>query len=296
MNAPRPLRLGLVAPPISGHLNPALAVARELRDRGHDVVAYGLPDARDKVEASGVEFHPVGGAVHPEGTVPAWMYRQGQLTGVAAMRWILGCLQKENLAYMQELPGALGRRPVDALLLDQLSYGAASVAQHHSLPYVTLCNALPVHLDTTVPPFAMTWSPLRAPLESLRSYLATLPLRPLFSRHLRPLNALRRAWSLPPLRPETLGDSPLAILSQQPVGFEFPQRRMPDHFHLTGPWFREDTRKPEPFPYERLDRRPLVYASMGTLQNRIASVFRTIAEACAPLDVQLVLALGTRDA
>jgi MGT family glycosyltransferase len=49
------------------------------------------------------------------------------------------------------------------------------------------------------------------------------------------------------------------------------------------------------FPWEKLDGRPLIYASMGTLQNRLAQVFGTIAEACAGLDAQLVLSFGNRE-
>lgn len=47
-----------------------------------------------------------------------------------------------------------------------------------------------------------------------------------------------------------------------------------------------------PFPWERLDGRPLVYASLGTLQNRVAGTFRIIAEACSGLDAQLVISTG----
>lgn len=46
------------------------------------------------------------------------------------------------------------------------------------------------------------------------------------------------------------------------------------------------------FPWERLDGRPLVYASLGTLQNGVESIFREIVEACSGLGVQLVLSLG----
>jgi MGT family glycosyltransferase len=46
------------------------------------------------------------------------------------------------------------------------------------------------------------------------------------------------------------------------------------------------------FPWERLDGRPLVYASLGTLQNGSESIFRTMAEACAGLHAQLVISLG----
>ena len=47
-----------------------------------------------------------------------------------------------------------------------------------------------------------------------------------------------------------------------------------------------------PFPFEKLDGRPLVYGSIGTLQNTDSKYFQVIAEACSSLDVQLVLSLG----
>jgi len=50
--------------------------------------------------------------------------------------------------------------------------------------------------------------------------------------------------------------------------------------------------RPIPFPWERLDGRPLVYASLGTLQNSREPLFRTFAEACRGLDVQLVISHG----
>ena len=46
------------------------------------------------------------------------------------------------------------------------------------------------------------------------------------------------------------------------------------------------------FPYDRLTEQPLIYASMGTLQNQLLWIFEAIAEACQDLDVQLVIALG----
>jgi MGT family glycosyltransferase len=46
------------------------------------------------------------------------------------------------------------------------------------------------------------------------------------------------------------------------------------------------------FAWERLDGRPLVYASLGTLQNGSEDIFRIIADACAGLDAQLLISLG----
>jgi MGT family glycosyltransferase len=47
-----------------------------------------------------------------------------------------------------------------------------------------------------------------------------------------------------------------------------------------------------PFPFEQLTGQPLIYASMGTIQNRLLEVFQTIASACEGLDAQLVISLG----
>jgi MGT family glycosyltransferase len=63
-------------------------------------------------------------------------------------------------------------------------------------------------------------------------------------------------------------------------------------FHYTGPFVEAGRDRAVDFPWQALDGRPLVYASMGTLQNRRPGVFAAIAAACAPLDAQLVISLG----
>jgi hypothetical protein len=68
-------------------------------------------------------------------------------------------------------------------------------------------------------------------------------------------------------------------------------RKSPENTHHRSD-FQQIPRPEAPFPWEQLDGRPLVYASLGTLQNGLSAVFRIIAEACAPLGVQLVLGLG----
>lgn len=66
---------------------------------------------------------------------------------------------------------------------------------------------------------------------------------------------------------------------------------MPRCFHYTGP-LRGQSLAPVEFPFDRLDERPLIYASLGTIQNKRIEVFDTIAAACASLPIQLVIAHG----
>ena len=86
--------------------------------------------------------------------------------------------------------------------------------------------------------------------------------------------------------------SKLAQLSEQPAEFEFPRANLPLHFHFTGPYHSSIGRENISFPWDKLTGQPLVYASMGTIQNRLLPVFEAIAVACVGLNVQLVISLG----
>jgi MGT family glycosyltransferase len=114
-------------------------------------------------------------------------------------------------------------------------------------------------------------------------------LRPLH----RKINAQRVAWGLPPQAQypnDVFAGHPQ--IAQQPPSFEFPRRTLPANFHFVGPLHSRKSRAKSEFPSDRLDGRPIIYASLGTLQNRLDWIFRVILEACADLDAQLVLSLG----
>jgi MGT family glycosyltransferase len=107
----------------------------------------------------------------------------------------------------------------------------------------------------------------------------------------------RRVWNLPPYQRRDDAYSPVAQLCQLPEAFDFPRERLPAHFHYIGRF--QDPSGTEPisfdatdFPFERLNGRPLIYASLGTLQNQRSEIFACIARSCLPLDVQLVFSLG----
>jgi len=48
------------------------------------------------------------------------------------------------------------------------------------------------------------------------------------------------------------------------------------------------------FPWDRLDGRPILYASLGTTRNVQPEIYRLIAEGCQDLGLQLVISLGGR--
>jgi MGT family glycosyltransferase len=99
----------------------------------------------------------------------------------------------------------------------------------------------------------------------------------------------RRRWKLPAHASSEDSYSQLAQISQQPREFDFPRQLLPSCFHYVGP-LRSPERHKVDFPWERLDGRPLIYSSLGTLQNTKTNLFQSFVEACNGLDVQLVIA------
>jgi zeaxanthin glucosyltransferase len=90
--------------------------------------------------------------------------------------------------------------------------------------------------------------------------------------------------------------SKLAYLSQIPAAFDFPGDHHPPHFHRTGPFQDGAAREPVAFPWERLTDAPLIYASMGTLQNGQVDTFRAILAATERPEYQVVLSVGMNTA
>ena len=108
------------------------------------------------------------------------------------------------------------------------------------------------------------------------------------------INRYRRDWGLPQFSQINDALSPLAQVSQLCAELDFTSPRRPDVFHYIGSLTaNRKASTDQSFPWERLDSRPLVFASLGTVPDAAnVRVLRNILAACAGLNVQLVLALG----
>jgi zeaxanthin glucosyltransferase len=284
-------RFALIAPPLPSHIYTICALGRELQRRGHSVVFFGVPDSRSLVEAEGISCEAIGEDTHPLGEVPAFRTRLSEMRGLAAIRLALAEVVRMNRTFFSELPRRLERHGIDALLADQGEPAAGTIAEHAGLPWVTVCNALPFNADPEVPPTITPWNFRPDTLGRLRNRLGYLLLEHMTASIARGIAEQRRQWNLGQYREWNDANSPYLQLAQNPETFDFPYRTRPKSLHYTGP-FRRSSHAPVPFPFEQLTNRPLVYASMGTLQNRQFWIFRMIAEACATFPVQLVISLG----
>ena len=72
---------------VIGHVSPALPIAREIVDRGHQVYWYTSGKFQAKVESTGAHFTPAV-ALSPE-WLAQWMARRNALQGVAQLKFDL---------------------------------------------------------------------------------------------------------------------------------------------------------------------------------------------------------------
>jgi glycosyltransferase, MGT family len=284
-------RIGAFCFPGTGHINPMTALARELERRGHKVILFGIADTEARIRAAGIEFHLIGEQDYPSGTLQLLDQRLGTLRGLSSFRFTVERVKNTAVMILRDGPPAARSANLDALLIDEADM-AGSIAEHLRLPFISLAFFPPLVRDDRIPPFCFGWRAGQDPVSRLRNRLGMR----LLTRVARPIYAVvnqqRAAWGLKPLNGATDALSPLAQIAQLPRALEFDISNPSPLLHYTSLFVDNQQRPPVDFPWDRLDGRPLIYASVGTLQNFSDTIFKTIAEACTGLNAQLVLSLG----
>jgi zeaxanthin glucosyltransferase len=284
-------RIGVICFPGVGHLNPFTALGLALEERGHQVIFFGIRDIEERVRAAGLEFSVVGLKDYPVGTLRKLDEQLSELHGLEVFRFIVERVKNTAIMLFRDAPEAIRKAHVDAMIIDQADFGS-NVADYLGLPFVSVSVLPPFIDDNRVPPFFFDWPARYDLLGRIRNeigiQLLTFMARPIF----RVVNRQRDAWDLKRHKRRGQALSSILQITQMPHALEFDGCPHPAPLHYTS-LFRFDKKRPAvDFPWEQLDGRPLIYASMGTLQNGSKEAFEIIAKGCANLDVQLVISLG----
>ena len=283
---------GLICPSSTGHLHTMLPLGQELKRRGHRVTLIGILDSQAKTLAAGLEFIAIGEAEFPEGATKDLYTQLGKLSGLKALQYTIKYIADGAKVRLRDAPEAIKQAGIEVLLVDQISREGGTIARYLDIPFISICSAVVLNREKTVPPLNTPWNYDPSWRGSLRNRIGYQLLTLVSKKTRKIIESYRQQWNLPPTNSSNDDYSPLAQISQQPAELEFPRQELPQHFHFTGPYHYSGSREPVSFPYEKLTDQPLIYASMGTLQNRLLWIFQAIAEACRELDVQLVISLG----
>ena len=284
-------RIGVFCFAGTGHLYPMTALASCLKTRGHRVTFFGIADTEEKIRTAGLEFVQIGASDYPRGSLPALDRHLSQLKGLKTFAYTVERVKNTTRMVLRDGPGAVYDAGVDALLVDEADM-AGNVAEHLGLPFVSVALFPPLIPDDRIPPFCFPWQARQDRWSRLRNRMGMRLLSRMAGPVFRLVNEQRRAWGLKPKYGSTDHLSSLAQVAQLPAALEFDIPGLPSVLHYTGPFVSAETRATVAFPWEKLDGRPLVYASLGTLQNGSEETFTTLAEGCAGIGLQLVISLG----
>ncbi len=280
-----------IAPPLAGHFNPLLVLARELVKRGHRATFVNQADAASLLrDHQDVGFAPIGASSHPPGSLEARIQRMGRLSGPLGLRGMIKDVALFTDMICREAPRALREIGADAVIADQTEAGGGLVAEHLGLPFASTATALPINREETVPPPYVPWryDPSERGLWWNRGGYRISDWLMGAVGDVVEQHAL--SFGLHPRRRTEDCFSTLAQLAQCVAAIDFPRQELPQHFHYLGP-FRDGHEAEIDLPD---DGRPLIFCSFGTLQGSRANLFRKVAVACASLDVRLLIAHGGR--
>ena len=270
MAATSQLRMFLSAFGGAGHVFPVLALARRLRDRGHEVWVETIERWREPTEELGLRF------VATPDYIALRVPQPGEPT-----RPTLAEVVRDRIPLMREL------RP-DVVLNDFLHVPASLAAEVVHLKRATLVpHPYPLN-EPGLPYFRVNLLPARTPVGRAAWRLS----RPWFARRAREdrreLNYARRDVGLPPQSRLYGGISEhLALVATYPQ-LEYP-RPWPPGIHVTGPMLFE-----LPYPEIELPEGdgPLVLVAASTAQDHELKLVTTAIEAFEGEPLRVLVSLN----
>jgi UDP:flavonoid glycosyltransferase YjiC (YdhE family) len=282
----------LTCPDAAGHILPIGAIGCELQRRGHRITFIARAKAAPLVAALGLPFHEL----KTDGVPPVTSDVLWTIFGYCGANWVISvrCAAAWDAQVMLlKLPRMVQELGIDGIVADQGFAAAMTAAERAGVPCVHVCSAPPWNVDAALPPTFTSW-PYKAGLAArLRNRCGYAAWNWYIAPTLRIINRYRRAWGLRRFSRMDECYSPLAQISQFFSEFDFPRSTAPKCFHYVGALTADHDYGADSFPWERLDGRPIIYASLGTVADPMnRPVYPKIAAACQGLPAQLVMARG----
>ncbi|MGB7742699.1 MAG: glycosyltransferase, partial [Terracidiphilus sp.] len=111
----------------TGHLNPLIALAQELKSRGHKVTFFERAKIAERILDAGLDFFPLSRPQHAQSEPPP-CDRPGIVREFATLRFNLRRISQDVEHYLAETPAAILEVGIDALLVNEIALTGPTVA------------------------------------------------------------------------------------------------------------------------------------------------------------------------
>ncbi len=258
--------------PSSGHINPSLSLIRELVSRGEDIVYVLTENHRTIVEATGARFVP-----YPE---IADLYRLNELASggnIPNNAHTLVKIGEELLPFIFDL---MDTEKPDYLIHDSLAGWGLMTARKYPIPTIATFSTFMIH-PRTPPPLSIT------------------DLIKTFGQLIAEVGAYRQTRKR---IQKQFGITSIglmeAVMAKAPLNIVYTSRE----FQPQGQLFDEHTKfvgamvssrpKSDTFPYDFLDHDPLIYISLGTINNTNLEFYQQCFESFQNFEGHFVMSIG----
>jgi MGT family glycosyltransferase len=284
--------IAFLCPPLQGHINPMSAIAYGLKEKDENVVIkfIGLPDITKHVKQ--FNFVPIGEKAFPKGSIKKITRKMVKFKGLLMGRvWQRKFANKWSEVVCNELPDIIHRENIDFIVCDQLEAAVALVADFLEIPFITVCNAMAIVMDITIPPFFVSWD-YKITGKRLEINEAFYKVADYILKHdTRALEEWRQKWGLPEREgmKRYFAHSEVATLCQQTRLIEFPLTEINDEWYYCGPFRNNNLLKYSHPPIPR-DSIKNVYISLGSILGSKYRLLNKCAKACKSLGLRPIIA------
>lgn len=278
-----------------------MAIARVLRERGHECAFYSGPRAARVVEGEGFPFFPSGKA--EEDAMYDFMFAPGQTRTVnwrtmlqfttTLQGWLMNTIPQQ----VAELEPILSQWRPDAVVTEQNMLGPVLVLQEkHNLRVAVLAYYSCTIPGPDAPPFGLGLPRPRNWHTRLLTRAAHLATEPMRARFRRSANSIRRSYGLPPITTSVLeftGTMPLYLVMGT-AEFDYERRDLPPSVRYVGACLWDNPRHEKSSDWlEQLPKdQPWIHASEGTVHAQEPFVLKAAAQGLANLPMQVILTTG----
>lgn len=290
--------------PADGHVSPMLPLARELTDRGHEVLWYVGRRYRERVEAVGASWLPFIDALEIDASnLDEQFPGRADAKGFGKFRFDMREIFIASVPdQAKDLERHIACGQPDVLVVEPSLAAAATVVHGHcGIPWATL-NIGPLTVPSVdTAPFGLGLPPTRGAAGRLRNKALQALLNATLMRAVdADYRAMAQRVGIEPtpggLFATTL--SPYLFLQCTVPSFEYPRSDLPPQVHFAGPHIPPAppaATLPDWWDEMLEDDRPVVLVTQGTIAIDPQEVVLPTIEALRDADVQVIATTGGPD-
>ena len=213
----------------TGHLNPLIALSRQLVARGHRVTFFHDAELEARIRPHGLEFFAIEASRKGSSEDALADRRQKPSSAIPVLRYRIRRTVNDMERFLRETPQALTRAGVDALIVDELALAGPTVAEMLRLPYFVISTSVPHNFGWSAP---RRIAPPKSIFTRVQNALLEISVLRMRGPVRRRLDNFRRQVGLGPIRQIKQGISRTRAYNAIAAVPGFPEVRVTAHLPL----------------------------------------------------------------